>query len=230
MSLYDSFTVDDNGNVVMDPADPVEGDDYGVDPIPSDQVGDLVESPEDVPETDVETQTEVAEIIVDNNNTGSAAVLYSEDVAAIADAVSPAGGSIGSSTIDYFDRIVSGLPSGYKYIAYRTNADNSYDAVLYFSDYYDISDNLITFDECKRIEVVRSSNSSYGTVTNYYVSDQYDVNVSYDLDGSIIYYTNAQIGYPVLGGVYQPMSVSPFLVGAVVCSVLTAVLTKIIRR
>ena len=231
MSLYDTFNVDENGNVIMDPADPVEVVENGNVTVPSDQIGDMVETPEVVPEDNVEIEegSSSNDILVDNS--GNVNLLSVEDeLLAIAASVSPAGGSLGSSTLDFFDRVVSGLPSDYKYIAYRTSADDSYDGILYFSDDFDIINNRISFDECEVIEVVRESSSGYNNVTNYYTRHENDIDINYNLSGSVIYYTNAQPGYPVLGSIVQPLSYSPILVGSIVCSVIIAVLTKIIRR
>ena len=223
------FEVDENGEIVYDSPES-EVVENGVDPLPSDPVGNLVETEETLPETDLEIEENPSSVYLLESGDSGSAVVYSEELSAIAASVTPAGGSIGSSTLDYFDRIASGLPADYKYIAYRSSSDDSYDGVMYYSDDYDVSDSTISFRSCKMIEVVRESSSGYNTVTNYYVSDQTDVDVSYSLGSSVIYYTNAEIGYPVLGGYAQPVSVSPFLVAAVLCSVLTTVLSRIILR
>lgn len=231
MSLYDTFNVDENGNVILDSAVPGEVVENGNVTVPSDQIGDLVETPEVVPEDDVEIEegSSSNDILVDNS--GNVNLLSVEDeLLAIAAAVSPAGGSLGSSTLDFFDRVVSGLPSDYKYIAYRTSTDDSYDGILYYSDDYDIINNRISFDECEVIEVVRESSSGYNNVTNYYSRDESDINIPFSLNGSTVYYTNAAAGFPVLGSISQPLSFSPFIVGSVLCAVLVSVLTRILRR
>lgn len=230
MSLYNEFSVNENGDIVMDPVDPEEVTN-GIDTVPSDQGGNLLDTPEVVPEDDMETEAlSPQDYILDSNSVGDP-VLYSEgDLTAIVYAITPAGGTLGSSTLDYFDRIVSGLPSDYVYIAYRTDSTNSYNGILVFSEDYDVINNRISFDECTLIEVVRETGAGSNNVTNYYSSTESDIDVNFDIDGSVVYYTNAVPGYPVLGSISQPVSISPFIVGSVLCAVLVSIFTKIIRR
>lgn len=149
----------------------------------------------------------------------------------IVNALSPASGSLGSSTIDYFDRVVSGLPSDYKYIGYRTSADDSYDGVLYFGDDYEIENNVITFGEdTTELRVVRESSSGYNTVTNYYENVIDGASIAYDLNGSTVYYTNAEVGYPLMGGYDVPFDYSPLIAVGLLCVMALAVLQKIFLK
>ena len=145
--------------------------------------------------------------------------------------LSPASGSLGSSTIDYFDRVVSGLPSDYKYIAYRTDNDDSYDGVLYFGDDYEVENNVITFGEdTTQLRVVRESSSGYNQVTNYYESSVDGASISYNLNGSTVYYTNAEVGYPLMGGYEKPFDYSPLIAVGLLCVMALAILQKIFLK
>lgn len=149
----------------------------------------------------------------------------------LVNALSPASGSLGSSTIDYFDRVVSGLPSDYKYIAYRISSDDSYDGVLYFGDDYEVEDNVITFGEdTTELRVVRESSSGYNQVTNYYENVIDGASIAFDLNGSTVYYTNAQVGYPVMGGYDVPFNYSPLIAVGLVCVMALAILQKIFLK
>lgn len=149
----------------------------------------------------------------------------------LVNALSPASGSLGSSTIDYFDRVVSGLPSDYKFIAYRTSSDDSYDGVLYFGDNYDVENNVITFGEdTTELRVVRESSSGYNQITNYYENVIDGTSIAYDLNGSTVYYTNAEVGYPILGGYVKPFDYSPFIAVGLLCVMALAILQKIFLK
>ena len=149
----------------------------------------------------------------------------------LVNALSPASGSLGSSTIDYFDRVVSGLPSDYKYIGYRTSSDDSYDGVLYFGDDYEIKNNVITFGEdTTELRVIRESSSGYNTVTNYYENVIDGASIAYDLNGSTVYYTNAEVGYPLMGGYDVPFDYSPLIAVGLLCVMALAILQKIFLK
>ena len=149
----------------------------------------------------------------------------------LVNALSPASGSLGSSTIDYFDRVVSGLPSDYKYIAYRTSSDDSYDGVLYFGDDYEIEDNVISFGEdTTELRVVRESSTGYNQITNYYENVIDGASIAFDLNGSTVYYTNAQVGYPIMGGYDVPFNYSPLIAVGLVCVMALAILQKIFLK
>lgn len=240
MSLFD---VDESGSLVYVPEEDIdqgdsdqEGDlledvgDY-VDQDP--EVGDILDNQED-DQKNLEEDQEIDQVVssgVDSVDTdvSDALSILSEDVAVAILAASPAGGSMASSTIDIFDRVVSGLPADYKYIAFRTDADNSYNAVLYYGDDYDISDNLIIFDTASALTVQRSS-SSYNSEIYYRSSEVSDLSVSFNQSGSTIYYTNAVVGYPLLGGKAAPKAMSfycvPILIGVLVFVVLFELLLK----
>ena len=197
---------------------------------PSDEVGDMVLDTEDVTETPVETEEDTAGVALLDAGDSGVPVVLSEDVTAAILAASPAGGALGSSTLDYFDRIVSGLPADYKYIAYRTNSDNSYDGVLYYGDDFEVGDNMITFgDDATQIYVERVS-SSYSSETNYVCSDVSDVSVDFSQSGTVLYYTNAVAGYPLLGGYEMKKGMSFYIVPALIGVLARSVMLKLSRR
>lgn len=240
MSLFD---VDESGSIVyvsekdIDQGDSdQEGDlleDVGDDVDQNPEVGDLLDNQED-DQKDLEENQEIDQVVssgvdsVDTDVSDTLSIL-SEDVAEAILAASPAGGSMASSTIDIFDRVVSGFPADYKYVAFRTNSDNSYDAVLYYGDCYDISGNMITFDTAAALTVQRS-NSNYNSEIYYRSSEVSDLSVTFNQSGTTIYYTNAAVGYPLLGGKAAPKAMSfylvPILIGVLVFVVLSELLLK----
>lgn len=234
---------EDTGEVIYTPsedevaADPEEQiaegeeiEDVGDVTAPSDEVGDVVLDSENVPENLEEIEEEASSLDILESGDSGVPVVLSEDVTAAILAASPAGGSIGSSTLDYFDRVVSGLPADYKYIAYRTSSENSYDAVLYYGDDYEISGDVITFQEAVQLEVERVSSSGYNTETNYSAEQISDTSVSFSQSGTVVYYTNAAEGYPVLGGYDQQKGYDFFIVPALIGAMAVVVLTKLMFR
>ena len=220
---------EETGEIVYLPGE--ESNDVGDSVAPSDEVGDMVLDPENVPENVVETEEETSGLDFLDVGGDGVPVVLSEEVTAAILAASPAGGSIGSSTLDYFDRIASGLPYDAVYIAYRNNSEDSYDAVLYFGQDYEISDNFIEFGEdAVQIKVDRVSTSGYNNVTNYYSSDASYTNVSFMQSGDVVYYTNAVPGYPLLGGIVPQKGYNFYLVSALVGALAVVVLSKLVFR
>lgn len=195
-----------------------------------DPVGDMVENPENLEENVVETQEEPPSVdLLDSGDSGVAVVLEDEVTAAIL-ANSPAGGSIGSSTLDYFDRVVSGLPADAAYVAYRTSADDSYDAVLYYGHDYTVSGNMIIFSDAVELEVERVNTSGYNNETNYYFSQVDDTSVTFSQSGPVIYYTNAVPGYPVLGGYVRATGHAPLITAALIGALAVVIMSKLMFR
>lgn len=237
------FSIDENtGEIVYEPAGNVneaalpeaieesEIVEDGSNIVETDNVGDMVQTEENFQEAVLEIEEDSSEVDLLDPDGAAVPVVLSEEVTAAILAASPASGSIGSSTLDYFDRIISGLPVDYKYIAYRTN-DNSYDAVLYYGRDYEISGNMITFeDDATQVEVVRASSSGYNQETYYYSYDVSDVSVSFNQSGTVLYYTNAVPGYPVLGGYEQPVGLAPLLTAALIGAMCLVILQKLLLR
>lgn len=193
-----------------------------------DDTGDLLSDSEGVSE-DTSEISEADSVDLTGSNT-SVLVVSDEAVAALA-ASSPASGSLSSSTIDYFDRLVSGLPSDYTYVAYRNDSDDSYAGTIIYGENADVSGNTIVFGkDAVEIDVSRSSGSSYSSYISYATSDATDAIVTITSSGTILYYTNALEGYPVLGGYREPVGASAFLVVGLLAAFASAVLTRLLGR
>ena len=161
----------------------------------------------------------------------SISLLSDEIQELLVETLAPASGTIGTSTLEYFDRIVSGLPNDVVYIAYKTSSTSNYDGVLYYSDDYEVNGNVVSFgNDTKEIRVVRSTYNGQNNVTQYYESDADGAAIGFDMNGDIVYYTNALAGYPILGHINQPIGYSPFIVGAVLCALFTTILSKIVLK
>ena len=158
-------------------------------------------------------------------------ILYSEPVLQALLASTPASGSLSSSTIDYFDRLVSGLPSDYVYVAYRNDSDDSYAGTIIYGDDYDVSGDSIVFGEgAKAVDVSRYSGSGYQNYISYDTSDATDTVVTVYDSGTVLYYTNAIDGYPVLGGYERPVGFSALLAVVLVSVFGSLVLNKLFNR
>lgn len=146
-------------------------------------------------------------------------------------ALDPVSGALGSSTLDYFDRVVSGLPSDYIYIAYRTSSDSSYDGVLYFGSDFQLSNGCIDFgSDAQELRVTRVSSSGYNNEVRYTSSDVSFSSVYYDQNGSVLYYTNASPGFPVLGSYAAPRSYSFYIVPALIGALAFVVFSKLLLK
>lgn len=213
---------------ILESEEPVE--DAGDAAAPSDEVGDLLYDPENVSENVEETEAEASNVDLLDSGIVAVPVVSQEQYAVAYLAASPVGGSIGSSTLDLFDRIVSGLPADCRYVAYRTSSDSSYDAVLYYGDDYEISGNVITFEKAVQIEVQRVSSSGYSTETYVTSSEVTDEAVSFDQSSTIVYYTDAAVGYPLLGGYEMRKDYGFFIVPALIGALAVVIMSKLLFR
>lgn len=196
----------------------------------SENIGEGVDVSDSVQGEEIPSETSEDEQIVYLGDSYNVELLSDEIQELLVNALSPASGTLGSTTIDYFDRIVSGLPDDVVYIAYRTSSTSSYDGVLYYSDDYNVKNNVVTFgDDTKEVRVLRSNYNGQNNVTQYYESDADGASIAFDMDGDIVYYTNAEVGYPVLGGIPQQIGYAPFLVSAIMSAVFYVVINKIIK-
>lgn len=205
-------------------------EDVGDSTVSSDEVGDLVLDPQDVPETVPEVEEGSAGVDVLDSGVDPVPVVLSEEVTAAILGETPAGGIIGTSTLDYFDRVVSGLPADYKYIAYRTSSDNSYDAILYYGNEYQVLENSVVFDQGVSLEVVRVGTSGYSTETNYISADIFDTEIDFSQSGNVVYYTNVVEGYPVLGGVEVQKGYDFYLVPVLIGVLALVIMSKLLFR
>lgn len=228
------FEITENGEIIYEDIDEQiteegEGADNGESVVENVGEGDILPGAledEEVLETTQET------VLLNLSDGDAVPVVLSDEVTtAIIDSMTPAGGALSSSTLDYFDRVVSSLPSDYKYVAYRTSTDNSSDGVLYYGDDYEIDDNCISFgeDACQ-LRVQRVSQSGYNNVTEYNCYSAVDVDVYYSQAGDTVYYTNAEVGYPVLGSVVQPVGYGFCLTVGLVCSFAVVVLQRLLLK
>lgn len=193
----------------------------------TDTGNDVSNEVEDSGDTE-ETQETVVFNVID---TPVPVTLSDEVTTALIEATTPAGGSLGSTTLDYFDRIVSGLDYNYKYVAYRTNDDNTYDGVLYYGKHYDIEDGVITFGKkAKEVTVTRVSSSGYNTYTDYSVSDAEGADIELSQDGDVVYYTNAEVGYPIMGSYTPHFDLGSFFVSGMLVAFAIVVLQKIFLK
>lgn len=237
----DLFTLDENGQIVYESVDGEEvqteeslfgdneseveesGNDVVEDAVTGDTVTDSVETEED--------SEEAQEVVVLNADGGSVSVVLSDELTtALIDATTPASGSLGTTTLNYFDRLVGGLPQDAVYVAYRTSSGNSYDGVLLWATDYDMLDGVLTLGNDARQVHVNRVTSGNTSVTEYSEYSAEDVVVNLSKSGDVVYYSNADVGYPVLGGYNQPIGFAPFLVSALICAMATVVLNKLLNR
>lgn len=146
---------------------------------------------------------------------------------------SPSTGNMASSTLTYFDRVVDGLPDYYKYVAFSDNSSDSYSGVLVYGSDYTISGNTITFNSADLVSVYRVRQGVTNTYITYYDhSDLSNRSFSLPSNSTVLYYTNAFDGFPVLGyGLNTPSnSISTYLSVAVFVAILFTLLNKLFFR
>lgn len=145
----------------------------------------------------------------------------------------PVTGNMSSNTLTYFDRVVDGLPDYYKYVAFADDSSDSYSGVLVYGSDYKISGNTILFNNAYVVSVYRVRQ---GVTSSYYTYYSHSTisNKSFNLPATstVLYYTNAVDGFPVLGyGLNTPQnSISTYLCVAVFLSVLFVLLNKLFFR
>lgn len=157
-------------------------------------------------------------------------LLSEDDLAALA-INAPAAGSLNSSTIDYFDRLVDGLPSDYVYVAYRYSIDDAYAGSIIYGEDYDTNNNSIVFGEgAVQIDVSRVNGTGYSSYIEYEKLDASNSVVSLSQSGNILYYTNALVGYPILGSGARSFEIAPFIAVGLIAAFSSAVLNKLLNR
>ena len=180
---------------------------------------------------DSQTVPQAQETTVVNSVDSPVPVALEESVSAVlVQSLTPHSGALSSSTLNYFDRIVSGLPDDYIYIAYRTSNNNSSDGVLYYGDDYEINGSTVTFED-NAVEIrVQRVNSGYDNETQYLRRDIGNTDVNLSHNSTLVFYSNAEVGFPILGGYEKPFSISPFLVVGLVTALAVVVLQKLLCR
>ena len=125
------FSVNESGEIVYNSENEVLVDGSVEDGFLGDEVGTPVSDTETLPEDSVSS-----EIAGDSDISADVSVLYSGAPVAVYAVGSAVGGSLSGTTLDYFDRVVDGLPSDYGYIAYKTSNDDNYaGSLIYGRDY-----------------------------------------------------------------------------------------------
>lgn len=164
----------------------------------SDNEGDLLEDSPDLPEDQALDSSGSASDISDASGSDVQIVeLLEEQIALLAETSASVAGTMNSQVLDLMDRIVNGLPSGYKYAAFRTSVNDSYAASLYIGNKVDVSGDTILFGgDCIRVDFLRTSGSGSNYIY-YYQSNASNSVIDYH-DRSILY-TNCLDYHPTLG-------------------------------
>lgn len=217
------FEVDPETNEIIYSESEVSESESGNISAENSSTGSILSSEEEVLET--------PELDSIDSDSGSVTVTLSAEQSAVLLASSPASGSLNSSTIDYFDRLVSGLPSNYCYVAFRNNTDDSYAGTIIYGKDFDCNGDTIVFGKgAVEIDVSRVTGSGYSSYIHYDALDASDSYVDISQSGNILYYTNAVEGYPILGDSGRVFDVSPFLVVGLISAMAVAVLSKLLNR
>lgn len=219
------FTVNESGGIEYNSENEVFYNGSTENGSVGDEVGTSVSDSDVLPEDFVSS-----EVPVDSDISSDDSVLYNGAPVAVYTVGSAVGGSLSSTTLDYFDRVVDGLPSDYGYIAYKTSNDDSYAGSLIYGRDYSVNGNSIVFGK-GAVELVlsRYQQGNY----NYYV--QYDersaenASVSLPSSGTLLYYTNLVDGRPVLGRGARSFEISPYIVVALIAVLASCILGRIIK-
>lgn len=219
------FTVNDSGEIEYNSENEVdlygtaEGGTLGS------EVGTTLPDTETLPEDSVSS-----EIPVDSNISPDGTVLYSGAPVAVYTVGSAVGGSLSSTTLDYFDRVVDGLPSDYGYVAYKTSNDDSYAGSLIYGRDYDVSGNNIVFGKgAVELALSRYQQGNYNYYVAYDTSDAENASVSLPSSGTLLYYTNLVDGRPTLGRGARPFEISPYIVVALIAVLASCIFGRIIK-
>lgn len=216
---YSLFEVNEDGDVVL----------MGAESTDSVSDGDSADTISSGDTLSVEAEDKAQEDLSSDDTSGVPVVLSDEVTAALL-SLDAAEGSLSSSTLDYFDRVVSGLPDDYIYVAYRTSSNESYSGVLYYGEHVLINGNTLTFKDGVALEVVRTSSSYSSSYITYTSSDASGTSLSLSQSGSVLYYSNAFEGYPVLGGVVHELGMSPYIMAGLVAGMISVVLGILFRK
>ena len=220
------FSVNESGEIQYNSENEVVEDGLNENDALDSSVGDSLSGEADSSEGDVPT-----EIPVDDAFSPDTGVLSSDSLVAVY-AVDPAvSGTLSSTTLDYFDRVVDGLPSDYGYIAFKTSIDDSYAGSLIYGRDYDVSGNNIVFGE-GAVELVlsRYQNGNYNYYLQYDTRDASNTSLSLPGSGTLLYYTNLVDGRPILGKVNRSFEIAPYITVALIAVLASCVLGRIIKR
>lgn len=220
------FSVNESGEIEYNSENEVLVDGTDENDAVDSSLGNSVSGETDSPE--VSSQDEV---FVDDAFSPDTGVLSSDSAVAVYAVDSPTAGTMSSTTLDYFDRVVDGLPSDYGYVAYKTSNDDSYAGSLIYGRDYDVNGNNIVFGE-GAVELVLSR-YNYGNY-NYYLQydsrDASNTTLSLPSSGTLLYYTNLVDGRPILGKGNRPFEIAPYIVVTLLAVLASCVLGRILKR
>lgn len=159
-------------------------DDTGIDLEISEETPEMEEDISSIPDSPYASDIDVVSLL-------------QEQVELLAATSASVTGNINGTVLDLMERIVNGLPSGYKYAAFRTSSNDQYAASLYIGKKADISGNTVLFGgDCVRVDFLRYSSS--GTSYIYYtIHDAPNSVVNWN--NRVLFYTNALEYHPTLG-------------------------------
>lgn len=219
------FSVNDSGVIEYNSGNEVLIDGSTENSSVGDEIGTAVSDPETPEEGSVSP-----EIPVDTNISSDGSMLYNGAPVAVYAVGSAVGGSLSSITLDYFDRVVDGLPSDYGYIAYKTSNDDSYAGSLIYGRDYDVSgDNIVFGKGATELVLSRYRQGDYNYYLYYDTRSAENASVSLPSSGTLLYYTNLVDGRPTLGRGARPFEISPYIVVALIAVLASCILGRIIK-
>lgn len=217
--MPDLFSIDESGSIVYEvgkESNDVEND--ATDIIQGDPISDTLEvSPsENEP--------------ISNNSDSGLSELGSLSPVAVYAVDSAVAGTLSSTTLEYFDRVVDGLPSDYGYVAYKTSNDDSYAGSLIYGRDFEVNGNSIVFGQ-GAIELVlsRFQNGNYNYYLQYDSRDASNTSLSLPSSGTLLYYSNLVDGRPVLGKGNRPFELAPYITVALLAVLASLVISRIVK-
>lgn len=205
---YPVFNLDEDGNIVSDRPD-LDGTFGNIDDVYADtnnaQENDLESAGDDLSESEDDSNDFEEDSSVSGGNVlPEVAVVDLQSLEDINDNLSrivreqaSSAGYLSTSALETFDRVVAAFRYDY-HIAFRYDSDN-YNAVMYLSDSVVDNGNNILLHDALAVRLYRQYISS-GRYYTYHYSTSSVGDVSVNMSGNLMYYTNCVPGYPVLGG------------------------------
>ena len=219
------FTVNESGEIGYNSENEVLVDGSIENGSVGSEVGTSVSDTETLPE-----DLTSSEISADSDIPSDGTVLYNGSPVSVYAVGSAVGGTLSSTTLDYFDRVVDGLPSDYGYIAYKTSNNDGYAGSLIFGRDYDVSGNDIVFGKgAIELALSRYRQGDSGYYLRYDTSSAENASVSLPSSGTLLYYTNLVDGRPTLGRGARPFEISPYIVVALIAVLASCILGRIIK-
>lgn len=210
ISLATIFSVAPDGNIVADTV--IENPSDDLFQTSQEELSDLQEGYEaDNPTESLNPSSEVSDGDISGGDLpldkdSELVSLLSQSVSLLSENSASVTGTVNSTVLDLMDRMVNGYPDR-KYIAFRTDTEDSYKTTLLIAKRAKVNGSTVTFSEdCIAVNFYRYTTSSYGSGYLYYtVADSPDASVS--IGSRSIVYTNTITGYPTLGD--NPSQVTP---------------------